>query len=80
MFSVIDEIFQTVLGFIQQYGWWLVALAILVYACEDKIQDLKQWYALRRANDPERVRLLEEDRRRKRLQQRLESKTKKTGN
>lgn len=74
MFSVIDEIFHTVIQFLQSYGWWLVVLAILIYASEEKIQDLKQWYALKRANDPERVRLLEEDRRRKRLQQRLDSK------
>lgn len=69
--SYVDEVVATVIGIIQRFGWPVVFSLIAIYMLQPQIDQFKSWLSLKRANDPNRVRVLNEERQRVRLQQQL---------
>ena len=72
--SYIDEVVASVIATIQQWGWPVVFSLIAIYMLQPQINQFKNWLSLKRANDPDRVRVLNEERQRVRLQQQLDLK------
>lgn len=74
-FSIIDEYFGKLIVAIQDYGWYLVFLGIFWYMLQPTLEEWRRKRSLAQALDPERVRLLDAERKRVRAKQALAQKT-----
>lgn len=74
MMSYVDEAVASIIETIQRFGWPIIATMIAIYMLRPQIESFKSWLSLRRANEPGRVRVLDEERQRVRLQQQLDMK------
>ena len=67
--SFFDEVVVYVIDTLQRWGWTIVVVLIVLYFSQGYLEEAGNAWSLRNANDPSRVKLLDEERRRVRLQQ-----------
>ena len=78
MISYLDELLASMIATIQRIGWPIVFSLIAIYILQPQIQSFRSWLSFRRANEPGRVSILNEERQRVRLQQQLDMKRNRT--
>lgn len=71
--TVINEILECIQEFFVKFGWPIVICVIVIYLSRDYIKQYKQELSLKRAQNPHRVQILDEERKRVRLKQQLEA-------
>lgn len=67
--NVLEEGFEFVILTIQRYGWYVVAMVIILYFSWPQITAFRKARSLQEANDPKRRSVLDAQRMRVRLQQ-----------
>jgi hypothetical protein len=70
--NVITDLLQGTQGLLQAYGWYLVLTLLALYLLRPSLQRLRAELSLRHANNPTRRGILDEERRRVRLQQQMD--------
>lgn len=70
--SMVSTIYLFVREFFSKYGWPLLFVLFLMYYFKPQIKNLQHNYSLQRANNPYRVKILDEDMKRVRTRQQLE--------
>lgn len=68
--NVIEDTYKYLIILIQQYGWFIVAISIILYFSYPIIKSKMRELSIRQANDPYRKAILDEDRKKvRKLQQ-----------
>jgi hypothetical protein len=70
--NTISGVYQTFREFLAHYGWPLLFVVALLYYFKPQLNKWQQDYALKRANNPHRVQILDEDLKRVRARQQLD--------
>ena len=70
--NVIEDTYHYLISLVQKFGWFIVAIAIAVNFSYPFIQSKMRELAIRRANDPYRRAILDEDRKKVRKIQQQE--------
>jgi hypothetical protein len=67
--NVLEEGFDVVITFIQNYAWYAIAIALILYFNWPRIVEFQKARSLAEANDPQRRSVLDAQRMRVRLEQ-----------
>jgi hypothetical protein len=70
--SFFDEVIVYAIETLQRWGWTIVFVLLILYFSQGYLEQAGNAWSLRNANEPNRVQLLDEERRRVRLQQQIE--------
>lgn len=70
--NVITEAFESMKAFLQSYGWYIVFILIGAYFFRPYAQQIRTEISIRQANNPTRVKILDEQRKRARLRQQMD--------
>jgi hypothetical protein len=70
--NAITDLFQNLHGLIQAYGWYVILGLIALYMLQPQLQRMRAEWSLRQANNPTRRKILDDERKRVRLQQQLD--------
>jgi hypothetical protein len=70
--SILDDSLHYTVSFIESYGWPILISIIALYCAKDYINDFFQKLSLKNANNPSRRKLLDEERKRARVNQQLD--------
>ena len=70
--TVIHEIIDYIGQFLATYGWPIVITLMVLYLSRDYLKQYQEQLSLRRAQNPHRVKILEEEMKRVRLKQQIE--------
>jgi hypothetical protein len=71
--TVIHDIIDGIGDFMAAYGWYILFLIIAIYFFQENIKKFREDMSLKRAQNPHRVKILEEERKRVRLKQQMEA-------
>lgn len=70
--SILDESMLYIISLIERFGWPILISLIALYSAKDYINDFFQKVSLKNANNPTRRRVLDEERKRVRVNQQLD--------
>jgi hypothetical protein len=72
MANVIDAAFFSLQRFFESYGWYVVFSCVAMYVARPYVAAWARRRSLQQANDPQRVKVLDAERRRVRVHQQLD--------
>mmetsp|Transcript_29312 Transcript_29312/g.49474 ORF Transcript_29312/g.49474 Transcript_29312/m.49474 type:complete len:209 (-) Transcript_29312:293-919(-) len=70
--NAITDLLDEMKMFLQNYGWYIVLAVVAFYLLQPQLQTLRAELSLRQANNPTRRKILDEERKRVRLQQQMD--------
>lgn len=70
--NAITDLYEEAKLFLQNYGWYIVLVLLAYYIFQPQLRDLRAELSLRQANNPTRRKILDEERKRVRLQQQMD--------
>lgn len=70
--NAITDLLEDAQLFLQNYGWYIVLAMVAYYLLQPQLQTLRAELSLRQANNPTRRNILDEERKRVRLQQQMD--------
>lgn len=70
--NAITDLIDFGCGFLQSYGWYIVLALVAFYCLQPSIRQLRSQLSLWQANNPTRRKILDEEKKRIRLQQQID--------